>query len=87
MKRDNMNRKAFSNEEHELNEQILDTIMMIREDYPELTKYLSEMPLTIPNEKEPEVRKKQLQDYLESLNDMVEKYHMENGGHSKSDEV
>ena len=36
--------------EKELNSKILDITMKIRENYPELSKYLDEMPETIPNE-------------------------------------
>jgi hypothetical protein len=41
--------------ENELNEKILKITMRIKEQYPELSKYLNEMPITIPDEKDPEV--------------------------------
>ena len=73
----------FTPREKELNNQIMKKIMMIRENYHELTKYLSEMPITIPCHETPEIREKQLVEYLESLNELVKNYHKENGGQSK----
>ena len=73
----------FTPGERELNNKIMKQIMMIRENYHELTKYLSEMPITIPCEETPEVREKQLREYLESLNQLVDNYNKEKGGNSK----
>lgn len=44
--------------------------------YPELYIYLDENPMTIPSEKEPTINKKVLQEYLESLNQLL-KNHLE----------
>ena len=73
----------FTPSEKALNMKIMKKIMMIRENYHELTKYLSEMPITIPCHETPEVREKQLEEYLESLDHLVENYNKENGGKSK----
>lgn len=73
----------FTPGEKALNNQIMKKIMMIRENYHELTKYLSEMPITIPCHETPEIREKQLREYLESLDELVANYHKENGGQSK----
>lgn len=60
--------------EKELNQAILEITIKIRNKYPELLKYLSEMPVTIPDVDQPEVTIKILSDYLESLENLVEKY-------------
>ena len=36
--------------EAELNADILKVTMTIKDEYPELSKYISEMPVTVPNE-------------------------------------
>ena len=48
--------------------------MKIRTDYPELSKYLEEMPTTIPDIKNPEINIKILQDYYNSLESLLKKY-------------
>ena len=58
----------------ELNDQILKTTMVIRKEYPELSKYLLEMPETIPDIENPEMNKKVLKDYLNSLKEILDKY-------------
>ena len=53
--------------EAQLNADILKITLMIRERYPELSKYISEMPVTIPNVESPEINAKILADYYDSL--------------------
>ncbi|MDI6033461.1 hypothetical protein QLS91_10285 [Flavobacterium sp. LB2P84] len=60
--------------EKELNEAILKITMKIRNDYPELSKYLLEMPVTIPDISNPEINSKTLTDYYKSLENMLKKY-------------
>jgi hypothetical protein len=60
--------------EKELNQAILEITMKIRNEYPELNKYLSEMPVTIPDVDQPEMTIKVLSDYLESLENLLKKY-------------
>ncbi len=60
--------------ETELNENILKITMTIRNEFPELMKFLNEMPETIPNEESPEINKKILQEYFNSLLDILRKY-------------
>lgn len=67
--------------EKELNKKIMDVTMTIRSKYPELSKYLEEMPVTIPDEKHPEITIKNLQAYFDSLNTMLNKYILENPDH------
>ncbi len=60
--------------EKELNDAILKITLKIQNDYPELSKYLSEIPVTIPNISNPEINNKVLNNYYESLENIVEKY-------------
>ena len=53
--------------ELELNEMILDLTNKIRENRPELLKYLDEMPLTVPYEENPEAVTMTLTTYYDSL--------------------
>ena len=68
--------------EKELNAKILKITMTIRDQYPELSKYLEEMPITIPDEKNPEITLENLKTYYNSLYSMLNKYIEEN--HNKS---
>jgi hypothetical protein len=60
--------------EHELNADILKITMKIKENYPELSKYITEMPVTIPNEVSPEINSKTLSIYYDSLLELMRKY-------------
>lgn len=60
--------------EKEINDAILKITMKIRNDYPELSKYLSEMHVTIPDDSNPDINIKILQDYYESLENILKKY-------------
>lgn len=60
--------------EKELNNDILEITMNIKKNYPELIKYLGEMPVTIPDDATPEITVKILQEYYNSLNSILEKY-------------
>lgn len=71
--------------EAELNDKILKITVMIKDKYPELEKYIGEMPMTIPDEKDPEVTIKKLREYLNSLNLILRKY-IEKQDVKKSDE-
>jgi hypothetical protein len=63
--------------EKELNDKILKITMTIKDQYPELSKYLEEMDVTIPDEKDPEITRRNLKTYYDSLNSMLEKYRLE----------
>lgn len=58
----------------QLNADILKITLMIRKKYPELSKYISEMPITIPDVESPEINVKILQDYYDSLDSIMKKY-------------
>lgn len=55
------------NAQDELNEKIMKITTVIRENYPELHKYLNEMPVTIPSEEHPHVDVEAIQKYYDSL--------------------
>ena len=63
--------------EKELNDAILTITMRIRNEYPELMKYLSELPVTIPDVENPEINSKVLTEYYESLENILTKYILE----------
>lgn len=71
--------KGYSNEDAEadLNSKILKITLTIMEQYPELSKYIEEMPVTIPNENNPEITLSNLKTYYESLSLMLNKYKTE----------
>jgi hypothetical protein len=58
----------------ELNENILKITMTIRNEFPELMKFLNEMSITIPIEKSPEINIQILQEYYNSLESLLRKY-------------
>jgi hypothetical protein len=66
--------------EKTINEKILAITMLVKEKYPELQGFLGEMPVTIPNDSNPQITVKILQDYYNSLQALVKKY--EEGGHT-----
>lgn len=53
--------------EAEINAKIMKLTMVIQENYPELSKYINEMPITIPADATPEVTIKSLQKYYDTL--------------------
>ena len=60
--------------EKELEEAILKITLKITNEYPELSKYLEEMPVTIPATKNPDINIKILEDYYNSLESLLKKY-------------
>ncbi len=60
--------------EKDINAKIMAKIGQIKEQHPELTKYIDEMALSIPDESDPEINAKNLNDYYDMLNNMLEKY-------------
>lgn len=60
--------------ERELNDKILKVTMTILENYPELSERLGEMPVTIPNDSNPEINGEVLLAYYESLIALMENY-------------
>lgn len=60
--------------EKELNTKILEITMKIRNTNPELSKYLSELTITIPNLINPKINNKVLQEYYNSLKSLLKAY-------------
>ncbi len=60
--------------EGELNAEILRVTLMIHTEYPELSKFIEEMPVTIPIVDQPEINISILSDYLDSLNSLIFHY-------------
>lgn len=60
--------------EIELNKEIIKITMEIKETFPELSKYIIEMPVTIPNESTPEITINILKNYYDSLDVMLKEY-------------
>ncbi len=60
--------------EKELADAITKLTMTIKDRSPELSKYLEEMPVTIPNENHPDINRAELQKYYDSLCELLKKY-------------
>jgi len=60
--------------EKEINDKIMKITMVIQENYPELSKYLNEMPVTIPIDSNPEVNVLALSKYYETLLTLFRNY-------------
>lgn len=58
----------------ELSDRILAVTLEIQENYPELMGYVAEMTETMPDEKDPHISRRKLQEYYESLIAMVKNY-------------
>lgn len=58
----------------ELNDNILKVTLKIQERYPELYELLSEMPVTIPNTKNPAINLETLKSYYNSLLSLYDTY-------------
>ena len=60
--------------EQQLNADILKITLTIKSQYPELSKYIEELPVTIPDKQTPEVTPRNLQTYYDSLQALVKEY-------------
>jgi hypothetical protein len=58
----------------EMNAKILKLSQMIETDYPEISMYLTEMPVTIPNVTSPKINASTLSEYYESLKILLKDY-------------
>jgi hypothetical protein len=65
---------------HELNEDITNLTVKINSNYPELSKYINEMTISIPYLKDPKIDTKNLLDYYNSLSVFLQKYALEHDG-------
>jgi hypothetical protein len=60
--------------EKTINTKIIAITRQIQEKHPELIPFLNELPVTIPDESSPEITVKILQEYYESLQNMLKKH-------------
>ena len=60
--------------EQEINDDILKITMTIHKKFPELSKFIEEMPVTIPNSSSPELNINSLKAYYESLENLLKEY-------------
>ena len=60
--------------EKELYTAILNITMKIKTQFPELSMYIMEMPVTVPNVKNPKINREVLQDYFDSLSVLLRDY-------------
>ena len=58
----------------EMNQKILLKTLDIKANYPELSKFIEEMPITVPDLVNPKITLQNLNDYYDSLNDLVANY-------------
>lgn len=80
--------KQLKSKEHEdierdLNLKIIQVTTEIKDHYPELIKFLDEMPVTIPDEQNMEITLKNLKSYYDSLNSVLTNYISEQPQKSK----
>lgn len=69
------------NTRHSLNDAIVSTTLKIQEEFPELIKYMDELPEHLISSNCEKVANAALKDYLESLNELIETY---SKGHQKT---
>jgi hypothetical protein len=67
----------YGEAERKMNSSILGIIMTIENHYPELSRFLGEMPETIPNEEKPEIAVTALKGYYDSLSAILNNYMLE----------
>lgn len=67
-----------------LNEKILNITAKIRNNHPELLKYVDEMTITLPDEKDPEVTLKLLRAHYNSLVNLLNEYEENDTGNDPS---
>ena len=60
--------------EKQLNDDILKITLLIQEKHPELSKYITEMPVSNPDIENPEINIEHLTNYYESLATILKKY-------------
>ncbi len=63
--------------EKDLNAKIFQITALIQNSHPELSKYLVEMPITIPIENNPKINSESLKKYYDSLVAILKKYNLE----------
>lgn len=64
--------------EHELIDRITKLTNLIQDRYPEFTQFIGEMPVTIPSDPSPQVNIGILQDYYDSLCQILKNHELNN---------
>jgi hypothetical protein len=77
--------KLYKEIEKDLNDRILKITLKIKDQHPELYKYIEEMTVTLPYKIDPEITIKNLENYYNSLSEMLEKYLLENPSNTTID--
>lgn len=67
----------YHDTEKDLNSKILNITMLIQKEFPELSKYIEEMPMTIPDSTTPTIKIEHLKKYFDSLYDFLKKYRLD----------
>src|SRR5688572_24356446 len=75
--RPDINTSFYQDTEKDLNAKILKITQMIRDEYPELSSFLNEMPITVPDDEHPDVELDSLKGYYDSLTTLLSKYRLE----------
>lgn len=63
--------------EKEIEQDILNITLEINKEFPELSKYILEMPVTVSDKEDVEVNVENLKEYYNSLKELVLKYREE----------
>ncbi|MEI7502958.1 MAG: hypothetical protein WCJ61_06710 [Paludibacter sp.] len=66
--------KEYEDQERDLNLKIMQVTLEIKENYPELTKFLKETPQTNPSDQNMELKLKDMKTYYDSLNTVLNDY-------------
>jgi hypothetical protein len=81
MDKSTMTRSAFNHKnsrkmenQERLNSKILSATKKIQDEYPELVKYMNEIPINFTENASNEVKETELKNYLESLKDIAINY-------------
>jgi hypothetical protein len=73
--------------EKEMTEAISRLTLEISEKYPEMSKYIGEMPITNPDENHPDINAKILTDYYNDLLAIMKRYGSEHDHASQDEKV
>lgn len=74
-----VNQNTVSPGKLSINEKITHLSSYIAKAHPELYKFIEEMPMTVPIEKNPTITSAQLESYFESLSLLIKKIEVVNG--------
>lgn len=66
--------RAATKSKENLYKEIIELSMTIQQKYPELSDYLAEMTITIPNIEKPQINIENLNDYYDSLTSLLDNY-------------